>query len=113
GDVHVGRREIGAAPHFGGGVRCCHLGVVGSLVPAPEPERPPTGFDANGVVAVGGGGRGGDHEGDGAVDGDVAVHEPERIRDRAGREVLVHGQRITVCRTRIQRGVASTVDGQP
>ncbi len=53
GDVHVGRLEIGAAPHFGGGVGRCHLGVVGPLVPAPEPERPATGLDPNGVVAVG------------------------------------------------------------
>ncbi len=53
GDVHVGWLEIGAAPHLGGGVRRCHLGVVGSLVPASEPERPPTGLDTNRVVAVG------------------------------------------------------------
>src|SRR5947209_15121787 len=72
------------------------------------------GFDADGGLGeVGGDGRVRHDNGDGGVAGDVAVEQPERGGDRAGRHVVVHRHRVAVDGGRVAPRSGSAVDGDP
>jgi E-phenylitaconyl-CoA hydratase len=114
GDVDIARREAGAAPHLRRRVGRGHLGVVGPLVPASLAGRPADRRDPDGRVrAVTGPVGRGDHQGDGAVDRNIAVEQAQRVRDGPGREVVVKGDRLLVHGGWIEGGVPAAVDGQP